>query len=468
MYKGLMVNFNGLQYGTWISKSLGASPLSGWLLVGMLFIANAATAQRISIYFPHFAGQEWDFLLPQGDGQDTILSGRMPESDTLFIDWPAAYSGYRGMGRWMLRKGGGVDMVLNGEDFQIVCPDEQPTEERITFEGSVENRFLREHHRRQQRLRDRYLVMQAALQLYGPDEPLASVFSAEAAALAQTYAKLQDTLRQSPLYAARFLEIVQFTRGQGTALGQREEVLAQEAATFLEKEMDWMDLYTSNHWSGVIYSWVQLHTQLLQTDSLLHQGALQILDRTASPEAFTSFCELLARYLTKFGKEEVLQQLSDAMMQSDRLLRTPEYLLKANQVAVGAEVPALLGADGRPLAWNAEEGRLKLLVFYQSTCGPCEIMLQQLMANYDAIRQAGVEVITISADTDRLTFEDTASAFPWEQQLFDGQGFNGDNFVNYGITGTPTLFVADASGRLLRRAVDLPSLLLWLDARQEK
>lgn len=145
----------------------------------MLFIVNVVIVQCISIYFLYFVGQEWDFLLLQGDGQDIIFSGCMLEGDILFIDWLVVYSGYCGMGWWMFCKGGGVDMVFNGEDFQIVCFDEQLMEECIIFEGLVENCFFWEYYCCQQWLRDWYLVMQVVLQLYGLDELFVFVFSVE-------------------------------------------------------------------------------------------------------------------------------------------------------------------------------------------------------------------------------------------------------------------------------------------------
>ncbi|UTX48887.1 hypothetical protein [Chryseobacterium sp. MA9] len=41
-----------------------------------------------------------------------------------------------------------------------------------------------------------------------------------------------------------------------------EEDKAKNIADYMAKEMDWQMLYTSGHWSGVISSWVAIHTEV--------------------------------------------------------------------------------------------------------------------------------------------------------------------------------------------------------------
>ncbi len=440
------------------------------LMIFVLLFAgsSSASAQRIGVYFPHFAGQEWDLLVPKGQEIDTVLTGRIPEGDTLFIDLPAAYAGYRGMARWMLRGGGGIDMVLNGEDFRVVCLAEHPTEEHIRFQGSKENRFLLAQYQKRQLLVERYAVMQAAMRLYEPNHQLFSALEKEVGELQASYSALSDSLQQTPLYAARFLEILNFTRGQGAVLGMQEEDLAEEAALFLQEEMDWMDLYRSNHWSGVIHSWLQLHLQVIQDEERLYMAACRLLNRIEDREIFSSFSVLVSGYLIKFGKDELLDRLAGEILKQGKLINPENYRAQFCQLSIGDNVPVLKGQDGQVVASVPGSGTMRLLVFYQSTCGPCERMLQQLEANYPFIDRAGIEVISISADLDKALFEHTAATFPWELQLFDGQGFEGENFTNYGVMGTPTLMLIDDAGQLLRRTSKLAPLLLWLDTQGSK
>ncbi|WP_170254631.1 hypothetical protein [Phaeodactylibacter luteus] len=41
----------------------------------------------------------------------------------------------------------------------------------------------------------------------------------------------------------------------------------------------------------------------------------------------------------------------------------------------------------------------------------------------------------------------------------DEQGMNGPNFTAYGVTGTPTMFLLDAQGRIELRAISLDDII---------
>jgi hypothetical protein len=43
-------------------------------------------------------------------------------------------------------------------------------------------------------------------------------------------------------------------------------------------------------------------------------------------------------------------------------------------------------------------------------------------------------------------FEYTASGLPWSDKFCDFKGFDGENFRNYGIVGTPTFILTDDGG----------------------
>ena len=61
-------------------------------------------------------------------------------------------------------------------------------------------------------------------------------------------------------------------------------------------------------------------------------------------------------------------------------------------------------------------------------------------------RDRGIEVISIAADHDKTIYENTASRFPWKNKLCNFKGFEGENFKNYGIIGTPTFYLIDNKG----------------------
>ncbi|TXB61322.1 peroxiredoxin family protein [Phaeodactylibacter luteus] len=432
------------------------------LLLFLPLLPTAAYPQNITLRFPAFAGQDWDLLLFRGQEQDTVLSGAIPSDGEVALRIPEAHRGYTGMARWMLRQGGGLDMVINGEDFSVECLSDQPNDDNIIYSGSAENAFLRENYREQERLLLQYEALRMVLRSYPPGHPLYAAATEEEANLQKDWAAFRSALSASPLYAARFRQIVDVTRGVGSRLGMSEAELAADIEGYLSRRMSWEALYRSNHWSGVIFSWVQLHTKVIGSDTALLSSARRILARLPNAEMYTSFCDYLARSLSGAGKDHLIGELAAEVKGSGKLLRTDGMLAQYGAPQAGELAPELgfIKHLGDPAEHNHQTVVLRpvelsenysLLVFYQSGCGPCENLMPQLVGSYPVLAKKGVRLISISADTDYQVFENTALGHPWADKYCDERGMSGPNFRRYGVVGTPTMFLLDAEGRILLR-----------------
>ena len=435
------------------------------LAVATLFTASV-TAQTITLDFPKFAGKEWDLILLQGLNKDTVLRGVIPDDGRVVLNIPERRKKYSGMARWMLRNGGGLDFVLNGESFSVECLSDQPDESNIIYTGTAENTFLRDNYRLQEKIMFKYEAVSMALNAYPEGTNLYGPLSKEKKKLADEYNEMYEELAKSPLYAARFREIVNFTRGTGKSLDLDEKGRAIEADNFIRNRMSWPALYTSNHWSGVIFSWAQMHSLVIESDSTLMTSTRHILAKLDDNLIYTDFCEQLARYFLKFGKDSLLFELGPEVRGSGKLLRYDGLLSQFQGLQTGERVPDLVLPDGSEMSLVSSKKTTRLLMFYQSDCGHCEDELEKITANYSALQNGGIQVITISGDTDKKVFQDKADSFPWAVKLFDGKGFGGPNFRNYGVAGPPTLLAVDEKGKLLRRSAQFTDMLVWLDSRK--
>jgi thiol-disulfide isomerase/thioredoxin len=312
----------------------------------------------------------------------------------------------------------------------------------------------------------KYEAVSMALKAYPEGTNLFSLLSKEKKKLTQDYDDMYRELAKSPLYAARFREIVNFTRGTGKSLELDEKGRAIEADNFIRNQMSWPALYTSNHWSGVIFSWAQMHSLVIESDSTLVASTRQILGKLDDNLIYTDFCEQLARYFVKFGKDSLLFELGPEVRGSGKLLRYDGLLAQFQGLQTGERVPDLVLPDGSEMSLISNKRSTRLLMFYQSDCGHCEDELEKIKANYSTLQNAGIQVITVSGDTDKKVFQDKADSFPWAVKLYDGKGFGGPNFRNFGIAGTPTLLAVDEKGKLLRRSAQFTDMLVWLDSRK--
>jgi thiol-disulfide isomerase/thioredoxin len=105
--------------------------------------------------------------------------------------------------------------------------------------------------------------------------------------------------------------------------------------------------------------------------------------------------------------------------------------------------------DGREVDLVGMRGKVVLVDFWATTCGPCIKELPRVKAAYDKFRGQGFEVIGISCDTDKEQLNKflDEKGFPWPQ-YFDGKGFGNKISQSFGIDGIPHMFLVDKKGLL--------------------
>ena len=71
-------------------------------------------------------------------------------------------------------------------------------------------------------------------------------------------------------------------------------------------------------------------------------------------------------------------------------------------------------------------------------------------------------MFSIARDTDGKLFETTAAKLPWKNNYCDLKGFDGENFRNYLIVGTPTLFIIDKKGVIVAQLSNSDDFETWM------
>lgn len=119
--------------------------------------------------------------------------------------------------------------------------------------------------------------------------------------------------------------------------------------------------------------------------------------------------------------------------------------------AVGTEFPTFkeTATDGTTVDLAAYRGKIVLVDFWATWCGPCVDELPNVMAAYEKYHDKGFEVIGISLDKDG----DKLAAFTKEKkmawpQVFDGKGWQSKLAQAYNIRGIPATFLLDREGKI--------------------
>jgi thiol-disulfide isomerase/thioredoxin len=140
-----------------------------------------------------------------------------------------------------------------------------------------------------------------------------------------------------------------------------------------------------------------------------------------------------------------------------RLLKMEAREAEAKKVqsalAPGAPFPDfnVKGLNGESLSVGALKGKVVLVDFWATWCGPCRGELPNVIATYKKYHPQGFEVIGVSLDSDK----DKLTAFLQKQdgmvwpQFFDGQGWQNALAVKYGVESIPFTVLIGTDGKII-------------------
>jgi thiol-disulfide isomerase/thioredoxin len=119
------------------------------------------------------------------------------------------------------------------------------------------------------------------------------------------------------------------------------------------------------------------------------------------------------------------------------------------EVDVGQAAPEIVAENGSGVAikLSSLKGRVVLVNFTATWCGPCSQELPKLMKVYNTYHGKGLEILSVFLDQDRLAVEHYIKdhKVPWPYS-FDGKGWENTTAREWGVSGVPTDPVVDKSG----------------------
>ena len=131
------------------------------------------------------------------------------------------------------------------------------------------------------------------------------------------------------------------------------------------------------------------------------------------------------------------------------------------QVTIGQEAPeiSLPNVAGNTITLSSLKGKIVLLDFWTSWCGPCRAANPGIVKLYKKYKEQGFEVYAVSLDEskkkwinaikrDKLTYTQVIDVNVWVSSVA----------LNYGIEAIPTNFLIDKTGKIV--AIDLEGAAL--------
>jgi len=105
--------------------------------------------------------------------------------------------------------------------------------------------------------------------------------------------------------------------------------------------------------------------------------------------------------------------------------------------------------DGRAVDLSKLKGKVVLVDFWATWCGPCMKELPQLKAAYERLHDQGFEIIGISFDQrkEALNYVLKRDKLEWPQYC-DGRGWDEAMAGKLGLPGLPSMWLIDRKGNL--------------------
>ena len=121
------------------------------------------------------------------------------------------------------------------------------------------------------------------------------------------------------------------------------------------------------------------------------------------------------------------------------------------RLVVGAKPFALGGKtlEGQALSLDSYKGKVVLLDFWATWCGPCIGELPNVKTNYEKYKPQGFDIVGVSLDEEEAALRGFVQekALPWPQ-IFDGKGWEAGDAQTYGVRAIPFTLLIGKDGTI--------------------
>ena len=168
--------------------------------------------------------------------------------------------------------------------------------------------------------------------------------------------------------------------------------------------------------------------------------------------AYMTYTDMVAKEKNPEESLRMYESLSADAQNSSIGRMIKERIDRIAKTETGKDAPdfTLPNLQGEPVTLSQVKGKIKILDFWASWCGPCRLNNPKLKKLYDKYHYKGLEIIGISLDDRKSSWENAVAkdALPWIN-LSSLKGWECSVAHRYNITGIPAVFILDENNRII-------------------
>lgn len=189
---------------------------------------------------------------------------------------------------------------------------------------------------------------------------------------------------------------------------------------------------------------------------------------------------VLAAYLQTAGMERInelepLKQMYASLSEKAKAT-APGRILAARiaaieQVGIASTAPdfTLPTPDGGQISLYGVEGKLKIVDFWASWCGPCRMENPNMVKLYNDFKDKGLAVVSVSLDERKTAWIQAIKkdGMPWIH-VSDLKGWKSEVVKLYQVDAVPYILVLDENNRILAKNIRAEKLRAFVEERLGK
>jgi len=238
----------------------------------------------------------------------------------------------------------------------------------------------------------------------------------------------QSTNSLSPIQS-QLRELVKNVKSEITAGKTSEADLADDLKSFDKLIADEKGAKTDEA-AQIVFMKAQLYLEVIKnTDK-----GTALIKQIKADYPDTKYGKNADKILDGIAKRAVAQKIQDGLVE-------------------GGTFPDFSETDlnGNPLSVGALKGKVVMVDFWATWCGPCKAELPNVIATYKKHHGEGFEIIGVSLDSDRdklTSFLKEQDGMTWAQ-YFDGQGWQNKLAAKYGVEAIPFTLLIGPDGKII-------------------